>query len=537
MIDKYVYVIINPDCYVTEWQYECILKLNDYRLIFLKANEIQNKVNFKRKRKYLRNFFYYLINLVSIKQRKIKLNFKTFRNSSVKNIYYTYKKNSWQELTHKSINKIVSSNPLFIYKCGMDLLYINKKLKKIPILSHHHGDPSNFRGRPSGFYEILRGKEKMGQIIQIISNKLDAGKILFYGETKVYPWSYKKTLKESYSVSPIILEKALINFKKGIFIDKECNGENFKLPSNLLSIYFIYKEFICLISKILYGLFFEKFWQVAYVKDFQLNKINEPKDFFSYIHKLSNNFQTLKISKGYDFYADPFILNSSIIVEGLNSFSCKGNLLIIDTKSHEIVGKLKYKNQHISYPYTKESNGNYYIYPDSGSLKETIFYKGTSPNYLQKFSIKKFKSGLIDPSVVEHNGLFYLFANYPNESSVLRLWVSKSPYFDDIFEHNYSPINIGPEGGRSGGRIFKFKEKFYRFGQNSTGDYGNGLILFEIIKLTQDCYVERQIFNYRFKGLIKGPHNIDFTSNLLTWDFYIDKFNFFAGLKRIIGRL
>ena len=37
----------------------------------------------------------------------------------------------------------------------MNLFKINKKLINLPILSFHHGDPSKYRGRPAGFYEIL----------------------------------------------------------------------------------------------------------------------------------------------------------------------------------------------------------------------------------------------------------------------------------------------------------------------------------------------------------------------------------------------
>ena len=147
-----------------------------------------------------------------------------------------------------------------------------------------------------------------------------------------------------------------------------------------------------------------------------------------------------------------------------------------------------------------------------------------------------FKSGLIDPSVIEYDGLFYLFANYPNEKNILRLWISSNPTFDDSHEHICSPICVSPLGGRSGGRIFKLKNKIYRFGQNYSGDYGNGLILFEI-NLKKDSYSEIELSRFKFNGLYKGPHTIDFSSNLLTWDFYFDKFNFFAGLKRILGKI
>ena len=140
----------------------------------------------------------------------------------------------------------------------MGLLLITEELNNIPIISHHHGDPSKFRGRPAGFYELLRDEKKLGQIVQLISNKLDSGKILYYGETKTSPWSYKKTINDSFKISPIIFEKALKNLEKGNYVDKQSAGKIYKLPSNRLCIYFMCKE-VSNLFKIFYGLFWENF--------------------------------------------------------------------------------------------------------------------------------------------------------------------------------------------------------------------------------------------------------------------------------------
>tara|TARA_Y100001978_G_C23692485_1_gene435608 strand:- start:1071 stop:2696 length:1626 start_codon:yes stop_codon:yes gene_type:complete len=532
-----VLIILNSDCLVPDWQYKCILKLKNFKLVFLKAKESKNKKIKSFKRNYIKHFIYYLINLISIKQKKIRIKKEKFKNSSSEDIFYNTKSNSWQELSDESINKIISLSPLFIYKCGMNLLHINEKFKDIPIMSHHHGDPSNYRGRPAGFYELIKKETNMGQIVQLITNKLDAGKILAYGETKLYPWSYKKTLREAYKISPIIFEEALKNFKNGSFINKVSKGYNFKLPSNKLGIIFIFKEVLNLIYRIFYGLFYEKIWKVAYSKDFKLSQINKPNEFFNFINSLSNNFKTIKKSRGYDFYADPFILNENIVFEGLNSYSRRGNLLLTDIKSNKIIKNYKFKNKHLSYPYTQEFNGKKYIYPDSGSLNKAIFYSGKKSSALKKSYMQNFKSGLIDPSVIKYNNIFYLFANYPDELNILRLWLSSNPSFNDAAEHSFSPICISPQGGRSGGRIFVFKNKLYRFGQDYSAEYGNGLILFEIKTLNKEFYLEEKISQYKFKENLKGPHTIDYSENLLIWDFYVEKFNFFAGFKRILSKV
>ena len=92
-----------------------------------------------------------------------------------------------------------------------------------------------------------------------------------------------------------------------------------------------------LINKLFYGLFYEKLWQVGFSETFSFNYINESEDLFKFIHSLSNNFKSLKVCNGYSFFADPFVLDSNIIVEGLNKISGKGDLLLIDIKKNNII--------------------------------------------------------------------------------------------------------------------------------------------------------------------------------------------------------
>jgi len=45
------------------------------------------------------------------------------------------------------------------------------------VLSYHHGDLTEYRGRPSGFYEFIHGRNSTGITVQRLSEELDAGAI------------------------------------------------------------------------------------------------------------------------------------------------------------------------------------------------------------------------------------------------------------------------------------------------------------------------------------------------------------------------
>ena len=77
---KNIFIILNPDYQVPEWQYKCLLKIKHHNIVFLIANEIKGRDNAKLEKKYLKNFFYYIINIVSIRQKKVRINLNKFKN-------------------------------------------------------------------------------------------------------------------------------------------------------------------------------------------------------------------------------------------------------------------------------------------------------------------------------------------------------------------------------------------------------------------------------------------------------------------------
>ena len=88
-----------------------------------------------------------------------------------------------------------------------------------------------------------------------------------------------------------------------------------------------------------------------------------------------------------------------------------------------------------------------------------------------------------------------------------------------------------------GGRIFYFDKKWYRFGQDCSSDYGNGLILYKIKKISINNYIEEEIDYFKYDMPLKGPHNIDIYKNIIVWDYYEERFNLLAGFKRLYAKI
>jgi hypothetical protein len=142
---------------------------------------------------------------------------------------------------------------------------------------------------------------------------------------------------------------------------------------------------------------------------------------------------------------------------------------------------------------------------------------------------------LVDPTLLDHGGSFYLFANDIAEGDfVLRLWSS-----DDIEgtfqEHPASPVLISPCGGRMGGLLID-QSGLYRVGQDNSGKYGDGVLLFRVEELSRDTYRETLVDRLRFSE-VHGPHTLNFTSKGVLFDFYRHRLAPLSGLRRLRGRL
>jgi hypothetical protein len=210
-------------------------------------------------RRRLRHAAYYLLNLFTVRNRMTRrMAWPADLPATALHEFDAPAIGGWQELPPDLIKQVKSDRIDLIIKFGMGLLRVPAREKlAVPILSYHHGDPAEFRGRPAGFYEMLGDQTAIGQVVQIVSNEIDAGELVAIAETKVFPHSYRSTLVEAYRRSPLLLRKAIANALQGRGWKPSQWGKNYRLPSNKLVARFLFKQWLRAIGHMLYGLFKE----------------------------------------------------------------------------------------------------------------------------------------------------------------------------------------------------------------------------------------------------------------------------------------
>ncbi|MBI2026977.1 MAG: hypothetical protein HYS98_04130 [Deltaproteobacteria bacterium] len=522
-------VIIDNDR-IARWQLAALNKINCCdQITILRCNNTKTKI------RVFKNFLYYVLNLCSIQNSETKQ--ISIRNTSkaINNIFTfdSEQIGQWQKLPDTIINLIRGEKIDVILKFGMNLLKVPPKEEMpCPILSFHHGNPSEFRGRPAGFHEMIQNRKKMGQVVQILSNTLDAGTVIAKGSTKIYPYSYRSTLKECFKNSPLLINIALNNIASTNKLPTYSKiGPLYVLPGNWLVIKFIIKLFYNLFKRALYGAFYEKRWKVSTIS---ISNHNTNPDMF--IHDLNSNpWITLPILPEYTFYADPFFYSESndILVEGMNRKTGRGEILYLNLEGAQKISNSVY---HYSYPASIIEQGKTYIIPEIMEWSKPKIYLLKNRKMTEVSTLRIAESpALIDPTFFWYNNTLYLFGNVEGIGpNALMLWHSDS-LFGEFIQHCDSPIRISPKGSRMAGNLYSREDQLFRFGQNNTQDYGNGIFVFKINALSPSKYQETLIGNLKFDHC-KGPHTLNFSKDQVVFDWYHDTFSPVAGVRRVYDR-
>jgi hypothetical protein len=475
-----------------------------------------------------RHGLYYLLNLFSIRNRM------TRRQSWPIDLPVTAKcefdaidDGAWQKLPAELIEKFRTDRVDVLVKFGMGLLRVpDPELLPVPILAYHHGDPAEFRGRPAGFYEILSGKAVMGQVVQRISNDLDAGDVVAFAETRISPHSYRATLVEAYRHSPLLLKRAIENQLSSQGLRPQIWGRNYRLPGNGLVMKFLAMQWIEATKRLWYGLFIEKRWQVATIAAPDSLTVD------SLAQAMSNaaGWQPIPTPSGYRFLADPFFHSAAgLLVEGMNSATSRGEIL---HSGDQGLRRVSGSGGHYSYPATLDN----YIVPEISDWSPAKAYSLGDDGLGEPFELKiPGRPALVDPSPFHDGNTLYLFANRADEGpSVLRVWMA-GDLRGEFAEHPASPIRISPKGARMAGGLLSIEGELYRVGQDLCGRYGDGLVFFRVNRLDREQYSEAPVREFRF-GDVRGPHTLNLGRGRVAFDFYVDQFALFAGFRRLKER-
>ena len=102
------------------------------------------------------------------------------------------------------------------------------------VLSYHHGDLREYRGRPAGFYELLNGEDEVGITVQRLNENLDAGEIAAIDHAPITDGvSLRELYSQLFAASPKLLPRAVKKcVEDGDLETPDSLGDIYMAPSN-----------------------------------------------------------------------------------------------------------------------------------------------------------------------------------------------------------------------------------------------------------------------------------------------------------------
>lgn len=508
--EKFKIILLLNSEKVYLWQFKIIEEIIKSPENSIEAIFIHDSYVYKSKRQ-LKNLFWELFERYFVKLKSKEIISPELFKSLPKHLVKPIKKGYKQEWNKPDLELIQSYKSDLIIRFGFGILsgeILNSA--KYGVLSFHHGNPEIYRGGPPAFWELLHGKKEAGIIIQILSNKLDAGKILVKENFKLSAHSYSESLDHLFLNSALLINKALYQLKKQKYISLNSLGKIYKSPNNFNFIIFLAGLLINKIKIKYQNLFLQEIWAVAKIQDLKINDI------------IQNNSEIINPkwieSSPNSYYADPFPINHNLLVEHYNYSKKLGKIALLE---NEKISKTYFEkdSNHYSFPFISYNENEIKIIPENYDSNSCYEYDLDLNNKKEIIPIP-----LIDPVLFIKDEFEWILGSLKETGSNEALFAyyrEKEGLDSKFIPHPLNPIVTGLRGSRNAGPIFKLNNKFYRIAQNSTNTYGESIIIKEIIKFSPDEYEEKELKEIRadhFKKYNRGIHTLSFNEHYICID-------------------
>ncbi len=423
--------------------------------------------------------------------------------SNIPTINVKTRKTKWSDYFHENDVKEIKDHDIDIFiRCGFGILRGGiLSSAKYGIWSYHHGDNNVNRGGPAGYWESMQSWPETGSVLQILSEDLDNGQVLYRSFSNTDTMSLRdnrsnffwKTLSfmprkmaelhrlgEENFFAKVEHENRHPIFYSDRLYTEPSNAELAKLTFNKL------KEKVKLV-------FDNKFRLEQWILMFHL------KDEFS-----SSLWRYKKIIPPKDrFWADPHIIYRDntyyIFLEELPYSTGKGHISLItmDEKGNYSEPELILdKPYHLSYPFIFEHENELYMIPESVANRTVELYKCVDFPLKWEFQMNLMEDvRAVDATLLFHNNKWWMFTNMVENDGAsswdeLFLFSSENLLSQDWQPHPMNPVISDVKSSRPAGKIFIEDGRIYRPSQNCSVRYGYGFNINEITVLDDENYSE-----------------------------------------------
>lgn len=394
------------------------------------------------------------------------------------------------------------------------------------VLSYHHGDNERYRGGPPAFWEVMEGQPVTGAMLQVLTEDLDAGHVVYRSHVATHPLSVTRNRHALFWKSAAFLPRVLSELREcgvAALTDaaaRSCEPAAYSAPLYVVPTNVPMVRSLAGVAKRYVGakvrsLVSTDQWFMAYRFRRDAREDNRVPDLVPY------RFQRL-MPPADRFWADPFPLRVGeryfVVFEEYLYATRRAHIAAVEVGPNGPIGKpatVLETGAHLSYPFVFQWRGNWWMVPEMVESGRVELYRATEPPWRWTLEQVLFDGvNLVDCTLAEIRGRWWLFGNRADPGSSpwdeLDLYHADSPLGPWI-PHRRNPVVTDVRRARPAGAPFEWNGAWYRPSQDCAGSYGRAINIQRIDILDERRYVEHPVTRLEpfWSRELTGTHTVN----------------------------
>lgn len=409
------------------------------------------------------------------------------------------------------------------------------EIARYGVWSYHHGDNREYRGGPAGFWEVMEGNSVSGAVLQILTENLDAGKIIYRSFCRTDRLSVRTNRSNYYWKAAAAVPRKLrdLHEQGPEGLDADTSDQTYDpyskrlytKPTNREMVRFIGRMGTRRIKNHIEGIRSSPQWFLAY-------RFHGRRDSESTVPLTSFYNFTHVIPPRDRFWADPFPIRREgehfIFLEEYLYSRGRGHISVMQIRRDGTRSKpspVLEQPYHLAYPFLFEWKGELFMIPETVENRQIEMYRCIDfPDKWKLESVVMKDVEAVDATVVQINGRWWMFTNVAQEGAVdwddeLALFHASDP-LGPWTPHRKNPVKTDVRSSRPAGGIFRMNGELYRPAQDCSESYGHSISINRILQIDASNYEEScvsKILPNWAPGLV-GTHTINAASGLTVID-------------------
>lgn len=397
----------------------------------------------------------------------------------------------------KDIARIREHQLDFILRFGFNIIRGEVlRSARYGVWSYHHDDPSAYRGRPAGFWEIFHGDACSGCVLQRLTDTLDGGHMLrrgVYATRAGYPRNLDHVLTASSGFAAHVCREIMETGQEPTAACPPPAKTIVYLPSEPQMVVYLARAAWRLVGQLAQRCLVLQ-WNVALVD-------LRPEDLISGRRTPGRHVRWLPASRD-GFVADPVVVRGDaegvdLLVEYFDHGAVKGRIDALrvardgTVQRHETIID---ETWHLSYPHVARQGDELWCIPEAAAKRTLTAYRRDAVS--GRWNGQAIMEGVrgIDPTLVRHGGRWWMIYSDRRLSDTENVCVAWS---DDVAgpwtPHPRNPVKLDVRSSRPAGDIFEVDGHLYRPAQDCSRVYGGAVVINRIVRLDETGYEEVEV--------------------------------------------